>query len=104
MYEIESFRSYVLDQNEDIEGKCANPDTIKKLDRILEIIQNDYEMLRDKQGLFWGDENLTKGELIKKYSFQKKMAIKYQQEDLSGYNIWIENRIKSIINNYSIKI
>lgn len=77
-YELESFRSYVLDVHDDIGGKSCTPMTIKKLDKILEQIKHNYPTLKIRNGLFWGDEKLNNSSLYDKYTKLKEQACRYQ--------------------------
>jgi len=78
LYMLESFRSYVLDVNTDINGKCCGFRTLKKADRIIEMLRNHYDFLKQNDGLFWGDELLSKQKLIEKYKRNKDKVIKYK--------------------------
>lgn len=80
VYELESFRSYVLDVHDDISGKSCTPMTIKKINKIIEKIQNNYNFLKIQNGLFWGDEILKYPELYNKYYKMKDKVIEYQTE------------------------
>jgi len=78
VYELEAFRSYVLDVHDDISGKSCTPMTIKKIDKIIEKIQNNYDFLKLQNGLFWGDENLNYSDLYDKYIKIKDKVIEFQ--------------------------
>lgn len=78
VYELESFRSYVLDVHDDLSGKSCTPLTVKKINRILEKAVHDYDFLKTQNGLFWGDELLSAAELRDKYLKIKEKVIEYQ--------------------------
>lgn len=78
LYRLESFRSYVLDVNNDINGKYCNFMSRKKLDQILKKLSSDYDLLKQNNGFFWGDELLSKEKLIEKYSRKKVLIEKYR--------------------------
>ena len=78
LYMLESFRSYVLDVNNDINGKCCNFMTNIKIDKIIKELTSNYDLLKQNNGLFWGDELLSKKKLIEKYNNKKKLARKYE--------------------------
>jgi hypothetical protein len=78
IYDLESFRSYVLDVNDDLSGRSCTLDTLLKIDGILCKIQSKFDFLSKNNGLFWGDENLTKQALIHKYTKIKEEAIRFQ--------------------------
>lgn len=78
VYELEAFRSYILDVHDDISGKSCTRVTLKKIDKIIEKIQNKYTFLRFHKGLFWGDEALSLSDLLDKYLKIKEKVIEYQ--------------------------
>ena len=78
IYDLESFRSYVLDVNDDLSGRSCTLDTLIKIDSILSKIQSKFDFLSRNNGLFWGDEILTKQALILKYTKIKEEAIRFQ--------------------------
>lgn len=78
LYEIEAFRSYVLDIGDDVGGKSCTKSTIKKIDKVLSIIEDNYNFLKDKNGLFFGDKKLNKAQLTEKYQGIKHLVMKYQ--------------------------
>lgn len=78
LFMLESFRSYVLDVNTDINGDCCSWMTLKKVDRILKMLSSDYDLLKENNGLFWGDEILGKKKLIEKYNRKKLLVKKYK--------------------------
>lgn len=78
IFELESFRSYVLDVEDDISGKSCTPMTIKKIERILQNIKYNYNILESQNGLFWGDEKLSQTELYDKYKRIEEKVLEYQ--------------------------
>ncbi len=78
LYNLESFRSYVLDIHDDISGKSCTPATLKKVNRVLDRIESSYAFLKVNQGLFWGDEELSQPQLICKYIEMKEKVKAYQ--------------------------
>lgn len=78
MYIVESFRSYVIDVINDINGKYCNYMTSKKLYYILKRLNNDYELIKRRNGFFWGDELISKDRLIEKYDKKENVLQKYR--------------------------
>ncbi len=78
VYELESFRSYVLDVHDDISGKSCTPLTIKKIDKIIEKIKSNFTFLKSQNGLFWGDETLSFSDISNKYLKMREKVIEYQ--------------------------
>ena len=98
LYNLESFRSYLLDVHDDISGKSCNPDTFKKIEKVILFTTENYDFIKSNNGFFWGDEKLTKNQLLEKYGKYKKEVIEYQLKDLDGFNQWRERRINNIKN------
>lgn len=78
LYMTESFRSYILDIFDDISGKSCSKETIKKGQKILEMIINGYQVLKENQAFIFDDQHLSKEELISKY--QKALQDIYQYQ------------------------
>jgi len=78
LYAMESFRSYVLDIHDDVSGQSCTRETLKKVERVISKIENSHAVLNDNRCFFWGDEKLSRGQLLNKYSEIKKRIIEYQ--------------------------
>lgn len=78
LYHTEAFRSNVLDLVDDVHGKSCSLYTLKKADFIIERLEKDFELLSKTNGLFFGDERLSRSELITKYKLLKQSAEQYQ--------------------------
>ena len=78
LYDMESFRSYILDIHDDLGGKSCTHDTVMKVKKVLSKIETNYDFLNENHGLFWGDEKLTCPELLNKYRDIQKLVNKYQ--------------------------
>ena len=96
LYDLESFRSYVLDIHDDIGGESCNPDTMRKLDKVIAKINSNYAYLKLNNGLFWGDENISQSQLFNKYYEMKNDVQRFQIRNLNGFEKWRESRIESI--------
>ena len=96
LYRKEKFRSYLIDVHDDISGKSCTPDTLIKADYVLQTCHSDYKFLVTNNALFWGDENLSKDQLLQQYGDYKSKAKQYQSLDLSGYNAWLQQRISNL--------
>lgn len=88
LYDLESFRSYVLDIEDDLGGKSCNPDTMKKLEKVIETLEKDYDYLKMHNGFFWGDEKLSENEILKKYKEMRVLIEKYQLKNNHGFIEW----------------
>jgi hypothetical protein len=78
LYKMEFFRSFLIDVHDDISGKTCTPDTKVKAETILSILNNEFVFLKDNNVFFWGDEDLSKSELQKKYQNYIDLTIEYQ--------------------------
>jgi len=80
LYAIESFRSFVLDIHDDVGGKSCTRETLKKIEKVIHTIGSLHPLLIENQGLFWGDEKLSRHELLARYGEIKKLVVEYQLE------------------------
>jgi hypothetical protein len=78
LFLLESYRSHVLDIQDDISGQSCTPLTLRRIARVETIVQQHYSMLATNHGLFFGDENLSKSALLAKVIRQRTLAEKYQ--------------------------
>ncbi|MGF1757109.1 hypothetical protein L4D76_03970 [Photobacterium sagamiensis] len=78
LYLAETYRSNVLDLLDDLHGQSCTPYTLKKADLALNLINNNFDQLRAGDVFFFGDETLSKSELIAKYSQFRKDAVHFQ--------------------------
>lgn len=78
LYKKESFRSYILDAEDDLKGETCTKNTLLKIKKILEISENDYDFIKSSGLLFFGNEKLTKEDFTEKYRTAYEKALKYQ--------------------------
>ncbi|MEZ8822925.1 hypothetical protein AB6E04_01105 [Vibrio amylolyticus] len=78
LYLTEAFRSNILDLLDDVHGQSCSQYTLRKADFILQRLEVDFDMLTRSNSFFFGDEDLSKGELIQKYQELKQTAERYQ--------------------------
>lgn len=78
LYALESFRSYIMDLNDDLHGQSCTPATLRKADRILEILETRFDFLQGRGGLFWGDEKLSREALVEQYTRKREDAVRWQ--------------------------
>ena len=78
LYDLERFRSYILDVQDDLSGKSCTPKTLQKVEIILDIIERKHSFLKENKGYLWDDKKMNKKGLIKKYESLKNKVIKYQ--------------------------
>ncbi|MET0400799.1 MAG: hypothetical protein ABW123_00295 [Cystobacter sp.] len=78
LYLVEGFRSHVLDLFDDLHGKSCTPMTVRRAEWAIRALQEHFTLLREEQGLFFGDETLTRAELLHKYEGLRAKALEYQ--------------------------
>ncbi|GAA5218477.1 hypothetical protein ACFSJ3_07555 [Corallincola platygyrae] len=78
LFLVESFRSHLLDVHDDLSGQSCTPMTLKRVDRLEEVLSDHFGALKALDGLFFGDENLTQSELLTRTKKQKKEAVRFQ--------------------------
>ncbi|MGP8306254.1 AarF/UbiB family protein [Vibrio sp. YIC-376] len=78
LFIVEMFRSHVLDIEDDIDGKSCTTSTLKRVDTVLEMINDHYDFLREQGALFYHNEGKTKPELIDAYREKLALVRKYQ--------------------------
>ncbi len=82
LYMVESYRSNVLDVLDDLHGQSCTPHTLKKADLTLSLIDNHFALLQSKDAFFFGDETLSRSELMAKYSQLLRDAERFQLEQM----------------------
>lgn len=83
LYLVECFRSNVLDLLDDLHGQSCTPYTLRKADVTLDLLEHHFDLLSSQNTFFFGDESLSKSELVAKYSQLRKDAERYQL-DITG--------------------
>jgi tRNA A-37 threonylcarbamoyl transferase component Bud32 len=97
LFELEQFRSFLIDVVDDISGKSCNPDTLIKAEKICDTIRKNFDYLKANDAFFWqGEDEMTQEELIKKYDRNRQLVEKYQLKNLEGFYNWRDGRHKII--------
>lgn len=96
LYNLDLFRSFILDVEDDISGKSCNPDTILKSEMIIKSLENNFDYLKTHNALIHEDRHLTRNELIIKYNEFRELTIQYQIVNLREFYTWKESRIHNI--------
>lgn len=84
LYLLESFRSNILDLLDDIHGQSCTSWTLKKADMVLHMLAENFAQLVTQNAFFFGDEDLTQGELIIKYQKLRSDAEHFQLSNVSN--------------------
>lgn len=77
-FAIDSFRSHVLDIEDDLHGRSCTGLTLKRIDAVTAMLDAQYEFIRDHGGLFYANEGKTKQTLIDDYRQKYREAIEWQ--------------------------
>lgn len=77
-YKLDSFRSHVLDIEDDLHGKSCTPTTLLRIEAVTVLIKNEYDMLKNHDMLFYENKDKTREQLIAIYHDKKTQAIRYQ--------------------------
>ncbi len=96
LFTLECFRSCLLDVHDDISGRSCNPDTILKARHVIDAADRHYAFIRENGGFFWGDESLSREDLLVRYRTLEEEAKALQLADLGGYGLWKARRIESL--------
>lgn len=78
LFTVEMFRSNVLDIEDDLSGKSCTPTTVKRVNTVLEMIENDYPLLKEQGALHFHNKDKSKQELIESYQKKWHLVKQYQ--------------------------
>jgi pentose-5-phosphate-3-epimerase len=78
LYQLEMFRSHVLDIEDDISGKSCTETTLKRIEIVQAQIAQNFKRLKLDGALFHGNANQTKQALIESYQHKLILAKSYQ--------------------------
>jgi hypothetical protein len=78
LYKLESMRSYVLDIHDDLMGKSCSPTTLRKVDKVLDMLETDYDFIKKHDGFLWNDVGLSQQALVNKYQEIRSKVLSYQ--------------------------
>ena len=70
--------AHLLDINDDLSGKTCTPMTLKRINKIKDILSNQFEVLEKLDGFLFEDKNKTKAQLIERTAKQQQDALNYQ--------------------------
>ncbi len=78
LFQLESFRSHVLDIEDDLEGKSCTSLTLKRIDTVENVLATNFEYIAEHGGLFYANAGKSKQELMTAYAEKRKLAEQYQ--------------------------
>lgn len=74
---LDSFRSYVLDIEDDLHGKSCTAGTLQKIEAVQRAILKDFLLLQQQGMLFYGNKGLSQQQLIESYRSKEQQAKSY---------------------------
>jgi len=77
LYKAESFRSHVLDIEDDLHGQSCTRKTLARILYVLDSIVNHYEFLKSNNCFFYGNTGKSQQDLIETYHQKYKLAQEY---------------------------
>jgi len=78
LFQLESFRSHVLDIDDDIDGQSCTELTLKRISLVLDVLASDFDYLNKSGGLFYGNKGKSQQALIEQYEQKRELAEEYQ--------------------------
>ena len=83
LYLAESWRSHVLDLDDDLRGQTCTPMTLRRADWLLAALDAHEPALRAQNAFFWGDEHRDAGTLRERYAAHRRAATGFQVNPLA---------------------
>lgn len=77
-FTLEMFRSHVLDIEDDLDGKSCTLTKIKRVQFVLDMLQQHYDLLVEGGALFYQNAAKSKAELIQTYQEKHELVLQYQ--------------------------
>ena len=78
LFEVENFRSQVLDIEDDLHGKSCSRFTLQRLDFVEQCIRSRFVALQEGGALFYDNAGKSQTELLTLYAQKRRLAQQYQ--------------------------
>jgi hypothetical protein len=78
LYEVENFRSQVLDIEDDLHGKSCSRFTLQRLDFVEQCIRTRFSALQEGGALFYDNAGKSQQELLALYADKRRQVLHYQ--------------------------
>lgn len=78
LFTLEMFRSHVLDIEDDLEGRSCTPITIKRVQFVLAMLEQHYDLLREGGALFYHNQDKSQAQLREDYLCKMALVVEYQ--------------------------
>lgn len=77
-FELEGFRSHVLDIEDDLHGQSCTPTTLQRLAWVEQRLLSRYDLLAEHGALFYHNAGKSQAELLALYAEKRQLIEKYQ--------------------------
>lgn len=74
---LDSFRSHVLDIEDDLHGKSCTSLTLRRIDVVEQLLANHFELLSHNGAFFYGNRNKSAETLLNDYRQKRELARQY---------------------------
>jgi len=78
LFEVENFRSQVLDIEDDLHGKSCSAFTLQRLDFVERCIRERFAALQQGGALFYDNAGKSQSELLALYADKRRQVLQYQ--------------------------
>ncbi len=78
LFQLESFRSHVLDIEDDLEGKSCTPLTLKRIEAVQNVLATNFDYIAENGGLFYANADKTQQQLMAIYAEKRQLAEHHQ--------------------------
>ncbi len=78
LFQLESFRSHVLDIEDDLEGQSCTPLTLKRIEVVQNVLAANYDYIAEHGGLFYANADKSLQQLLALYAKKRTLAEQYQ--------------------------
>ena len=78
LFEVENFRSQVLDIEDDLHGKSCSAFTLQRLDFVERCIRERFAALQQGGALFYDNAGKSQQELLALYADKRRQVLQYQ--------------------------
>lgn len=78
LFQLESFRSHVLDIEDDLEGRSCTSLTLKRIEVVQQALATNFDYIAQHGGLFYANTGKSQQQLMTIYVEKRRLAEQYQ--------------------------
>ncbi|MGL4206568.1 MAG: hypothetical protein ACRCRW_10685 [Aeromonadaceae bacterium] len=78
LFELENFRSQVLDIEDDLHGQSCSAFTLRRLDFVEQCLRERFDALREGGALFYENAGKSQQQLLDLYAHKRQQVLRYQ--------------------------